>query len=149
MSDTFPNKNTYTPIRSYDPREYIANCKACGVSRPVNLDLLCSECEREHRTPTTGVKHDTAKPRHSLLPHSIDDIIAVLEYGAAKYGERNWELGMEWSRPWNAAMRHLWAWWRGEECDKESGLPHLAHCACNILFLLSYQKNGVGRDDRR
>jgi hypothetical protein len=55
---------------------------------------------------------------------------------------------MAWSRPFNAAMRHLWAWFRGERCDPERKLPHLAHAAVNCMFLLDYEHHGWGKDDR-
>jgi hypothetical protein len=75
-------------------------------------------------------------------------VLAVLEFGAAKYGPRNWEKGMAWHRPYSAAMRHLWAWWMGEDRDQETGLSHLAHALCCIMFLMAYVKRGGGTDDR-
>ena len=63
-------------------------------------------------------------------------------------GARNWEKGMDWSRLYAAALRHLTAWWRGNDIDHESGLPHLAHALCCINFLLAYELRGMGRDDR-
>ena len=96
-----------------------------------------------------AVKHDGGKAGYHLLPSdALEEIVAVLDYGANKYGERNWEKGMQWSRPFSACMRHLWAWWRGEEKDPESGLSHLAHAGCSILFLLSYQRTNNGDDNR-
>jgi hypothetical protein len=35
-----------------------------------------------------------------------------------------------------ALLRHINAWRRGEKCDDESGLHHLAHALCNVAFLL-------------
>jgi hypothetical protein len=94
-------------------------------------------------------KHDTGKRRYDLLPYdALDSVIAVLEHGASKYGAGNWEKGPAWSRYWCAAMRHLTAYWRGEDLDPESGLPHLSHSVCCVLFLLSYQIRGTGDDDR-
>ena len=84
----------------------------------------------------------------SLLPNSIWDIVAVLEYGAGIYGKSNWKLGMKWTRCFDAAMRHLWAWFRGENVDPESGLPHLAHAAVNLMFIMDYGAMGAGEDDR-
>lgn len=63
-------------------------------------------------------------------------------------GERNWERGMAWSRPFSALMRHMWAWWRGEDFDPETGYSHLAHAACCILFLMTYRGRETGVDDR-
>jgi len=95
-----------------------------------------------------ATKHDTGKPRASLLPfRAMCDVIAVLEYGAREYGDHNWRSGMKWSRCFDATCRHLMAWAMGEECAKDSGLPHLAHAAVNCLFILEWAKGGVGEDD--
>jgi len=40
-------------------------------------------------------------------------------------------------------MRHLVAEYKGEDYDIESGFLHLAHAACNILFLLWKKMKGV------
>jgi hypothetical protein len=97
-----------------------------------------------------GVKHDAGKAPLDLLPFdAMESVAAVLEHGAAKYQARNWERGMRWGRLSGAALRHLFAWGRGERLDPESGLPHLAHAACCVLFLLAYELRGIGQDDRR
>jgi hypothetical protein len=46
-------------------------------------------------------RHDAGKPRLDLLPFdAILGVGAALEYGAAKYSERNWERGLSasWRR---------------------------------------------------
>jgi len=45
-------------------------------------------------------------------------------------------------------MRHMWDWWRGEDYDGETGISHLAHAACRLMFLMTYQDRGRGTDDR-
>lgn len=92
-----------------------------------------------------GRKADAGKPRPSLLPwRAIQQIVAVLEFGAAKYGADNWQRVPEArQRYFDAAMRHLLAWWDGERMDAESGLPHLAHAGCCILFLLWSDKSAA------
>jgi len=97
-----------------------------------------------------GVKHDHGKPKYALLPYdALEEVVKVLNYGEAKYEARNWEKGLDWDRPFSAAMRHLAAWWqRREDLDPESGINHLAHAACNMLFLLAFQLRGVGEDNR-
>ena len=98
---------------------------------------------------TTAVKYDSGKLRIELIPPEvIEGIAAVLTFGAAKYADRNWEKGMPWGRCFAAAMRHLWAWWRGQDKDPESGINHLAHALCCIAFLLTYNIRCVGTDDR-
>lgn len=63
-------------------------------------------------------------------------------------GDRNWELGMNWSRVFGALMRHMWAWWGGEKVDPETGKSHLWHAGCCIAFLIAYEERKVGNDDR-
>lgn len=96
-----------------------------------------------------GVKYDGEKVRWDLLPgDALEEIAKVLTVGAKKYGDRNWELGMNWSRPFAAMMRHGWAWFRGEDYDQETGLLHIAQAACNAIFLLTYVIRDQGTDDR-
>ena len=51
-------------------------------------------------------------------------------------------------RPLAAAMRHIMAFNDGEDKDPESGLSHLAHAACCIMFLLEFEKTHPELDDR-
>ena len=96
-----------------------------------------------------GIKFDQGKLRMDLLPPEIDNAIArILTDGADKYGERNWEHGMAWSRPYAALRRHLIAWWAGEDTDPESGHSHLWHVLTNAAFLVAYEQRGIGTDDR-
>lgn len=96
-----------------------------------------------------GRKDDQYKSRHDLLPPELSETVAlVLAFGASKYGERNWEKGMAWGRPFAALMRHMWAWWKGEDLDVETGYSHLWHAACCIAFLIAYEERGIGKDDR-
>jgi hypothetical protein len=96
-----------------------------------------------------GIKHDNDKLPYYLLPSdAVEEILRVLDFGAKKYAPGNWEKGMLWSRVFSALMRHMWAWWRGENRDPETGLTHLAHAGCCILFLIAYEKRKTGNDDR-
>jgi hypothetical protein len=97
----------------------------------------------------TGVKHDSGKlPEHLASPFSHKRLLEVLRFGAGKYNERNWEAGMDWSRLYAAAERHLHAWWAGESNDSETGLSHLAHALACLHFLNHYEHLKVGKDDR-
>jgi hypothetical protein len=78
----------------------------------------------------------------------MNQTAAVLKFGAIKYAEHNWRKGFAWSRPLAAAMRHILAFNAGEDKDPESGLSHLAHAACCIMFLLEFEKTHRELDDR-
>jgi hypothetical protein len=96
-----------------------------------------------------AVREDGQKRRWSLLPLSpLNSVLEAFEFGANKYGTDNWQKGMSWSRPYNAAMRHITEWWSGEKNAKDSNVHHLAHAIANLMFLLEYEETRVGTDDR-
>lgn len=98
-----------------------------------------------------GKKFDGGKLRMDLIPiESIEATARVLTMGAEKYGDRNWENGLLYSRVYAALLRHVLAWWKGETIDKESGLNHLDHVLANASFLRTYQARGMDTefDDR-
>ena len=89
--------------------------------------------------PTAAAwKGDAGKVRLDLLPFAaLEDVARVLEYGAAKYQPQGWRAVADGhDRYVAAALRHLHAYAGGEVSDRESGLSHLAHAACSILFAL-------------
>lgn len=96
-----------------------------------------------------GRKDDSAKVRMELLPPELlEGTATILTFGAEKYEDRNWEKGMSWGRVYGALMRHMWAWWRKEPCDPETGHSHLWHASACIAFLIAYEQRNIGRDDR-
>ena len=86
-------------------------------------------------------KHDYGKLRLSLVPTGIIEAIARIRmYGTDKYGDpENWKR-VEPERYIDAMYRHLLAFAQGEEIDPESGLPHLHHAACNMAFLIEFER---------
>ena len=75
-------------------------------------------------------------------------IINALEFGAEKYAAWNYTQGLKYSRTLGAFRRHIWGWLKGEN-DPETGLSHLAHAACNVLFLVEYEKRELNECDDR
>lgn len=100
--------------------------------------------------PETGaLKADGNKNQLELLPfRAIEQVGLVLTYGATKYSKHNWRKGFNWTRLAGAALRHLFAFMKGEDLDPESGISHLAHSATNVLFLLEMILTNTGNDDR-
>lgn len=100
-------------------------------------------------TSATGVKHDSGKPMLDLLdPLALEGLAAVLTFGAKKYAAHNWRGGISYSRLIAALLRHLFAIGRGEDLDKESGLPHIDHVGCCWMFLSNMMKTRKDLDDR-
>ena len=96
-----------------------------------------------------GLRHNKGKLRLDLVPvRPMEAVAGVLTQGAEKYAERNWELGMQWSKTLASLKRHIAAWEKGEDFDPESGQPHMAHVATNAFFLLEYMHTYPQGDDR-
>ena len=103
----------------------------------------------ETTADSPAVKHDTGKDPWHLMPwDAARAIVVILAFGANKYADRNWEKGMPWSRCYSALMRHMTAWWQGQNTDEETGYSHLWHAGCCIVFLIAYEIRGKGEDDR-
>lgn len=96
-----------------------------------------------------GIKHDQDKLQWHLLPlETLEGVIRVLMSGAKKYSPFNWAKGMPYTRVLDATQRHLAAIQKGEDKDPDSGLDHVDHALCELLFLKFYMLYGVGEDDR-
>lgn len=96
-----------------------------------------------------GVKADAGKPRMDLIPPAaLLEVGRVYGYGAQKYAPNNWLKGMDWGRVYAASMRHMLAFWGGEDLDPETGLSHLAHAMFGMMTLFEYQELHPGMDDR-
>jgi len=98
---------------------------------------------------TKGIKYDGDKIRYDLIhPKAQEGFVKVLTFGARKYADRNWELGMPWTRIIASTERHLAAIKRGEDYDPETGLLHADHLQCNAHFLSAYYHIAPQFDDR-
>ena len=88
-----------------------------------------------------GKKNDSEKTRLDLIPcEAIEAIGQAFTHGAGKYGDHNWRRGIDFSRLYGATLRHLNAFWAGEDIDADSGLPHLALAGAEICMLMSSDK---------
>ena len=95
--------------------------------------------EEKNRHFNTGAQRDTSdgKLRMSLIPREeLDRVLKRYLDGAEKYGENNWMKGMPLSVYYDCAMRHLQAWFAGEEDE-----DHAAAAAWNILCAMWTEKN--------
>jgi hypothetical protein len=98
---------------------------------------------------TIGTKHDTGKPPCELLsPIALEATAQVLAFGAKKYAAHNWRNGLAWMRITGAIFRHLFAFMRGEDLDPETGLPHVDHLGCEVMFLQELYRTRKDLDDR-
>ena len=96
-----------------------------------------------------GMKFDGGKLDYTLVPwEGMDEVVKVLEFGAKKYARDNWKkVEHANTRYLAAAFRHLIHHNNGEAADPETGISHLAHATCCMLFLLALEKQN-GADTR-
>lgn len=107
-------------------------CKCIGCVRTKEMIMKIVE----------GRKDDKGKLRFSLLiqgmPKGLRRVVEVLEYGAVKYEPHSWQkVENNLQRYQDALYRHVTNEDGGLLAkDPESGLRHIAHIACNALFIL-------------
>ncbi len=105
--------------------------------------------KHEPKELLVGVKHDDGKPPIALIDSEmIEGVAAVMGFGAKKYAAHNWRKGLQVSRCLSAALRHIFAFVRGEDLDPESGLPHIDHAICSLQFARYMWKHREDMDDR-
>ena len=95
---------------------------------------------------TIGVR----KVPFSTIPAAVmaEVGLAMLE-GAAKYGRHNYRVaGVRASVYYDAALRHLTAWWESEDVDPDSGLSHVTKAIAGLVVLRDAMMNGMMTDDR-
>lgn len=98
---------------------------------------------------SSGLKYDDEKPRVDLLDSEwLEGTAQVLTFGARKYAAHNWRGGISYSRLIGAGLRHLFAIMRGEDVDPESGLGHVYHLSCCVMFLSWMMTHRKDLDDR-
>ena len=74
--------------------------------------------------------------------------LAMLE-GARKYGRHNYrEVGVRASVYFDAMMRHMGAFWEGEDIDPDSGLSHVTKAIAGLMVLRDSMIKGNWTDDR-
>jgi hypothetical protein len=90
------------------------------------------------------------KVQLNLVPaSSIIYQALAMEDGAAKYGPFNWRSNKVIASIYVAAcMRHLQAWFDGEEEASDSHKPHLAHAIACLGILIDAKETGNLKDDR-
>ena len=74
--------------------------------------------------------------------------VAMLE-GARKYGRHNYRIaGVRASVYYDALMRHMLAWWEGEDVDPDSNLSHVTKAITTLVVLRDAMMQDMLTDDR-
>lgn len=104
----------------------------------------------KERSPQALRYNKDKTPLSFLLdfPNATAGVARVLEFGAKKYARNNWRQGLPFTEVTDSLLRHLQAFHSGEDVDPESGLPHIDHALCNMLFLAEFFRIRPEYDDR-
>lgn len=107
----------------------------------LDYEALRAKSSDRDTKPYTPMKLDNGKAPMDLLPwKALYKVAQVLGFGKEKYEERGWynkcETTDDVKRYEAALLRHYSSHKLGEKTDPESGYSHLAHLACNALFIL-------------
>lgn len=123
------------------------------TAHPVPQFSSDPESKRAYVTKDTNPKDavGSLKCPLSVIPSNVmwQLGLALLE-GAIKYGRHNYRVsGVRSSIYYDAALRHLTAWWEGEDIDQDSGLPHVIKAIGSLVVLADAMHQGmVEWDDR-
>ena len=147
-----PSKDKAEALSVYMQDDLPNVCKADAVvvlegwekSKGVQIELMVAQAlgkpvfDLEMKPITAGRKFDGAKPKWGLLPWpEAEQIVKVLTIGAEKYSAGNWMTVPDArARYFDAMIRHICSWHRGEKIDKDTGQSHLACAGCCMLFLM-------------
>ena len=109
-------------------------------SESIPLQPVDDVVKASQMATTGGRKFDGNKLEYGLLPpYALQETVKVLTFGAQKYERDNWiKVPDSKRRYFDALQRHMWAWKMGENIDPESGLHHLAHAMCCLMFLYEH-----------
>lgn len=131
------------------------NCPDCQVTPGSvhaldcpNLATFRTRRDYPDDNPKTqfGVKKT---PLHLVPTVGIEAEAHAFQTGADKYGAYNWrEKTISSSVYYAAALRHIHAWWNGQDNDEESGHHHLGHARACLNMILDGAAHGKLNDNR-
>ncbi len=104
----------------------------------------------EQRTTSHSGGQKGIKPEvfSSMPVDAVFELARVYNHGVQKYEAHNYRKGYEWSKSFDAMMRHAFLFWGGEDIDQESGLHHMAHASWHAMNLVQSSLDHPEFDDR-
>lgn len=88
-------------------------------------------------------------PMSPIPPVAILQLGQAMKNGREKYGQMNWRIDhVSATVYYDAALRHLLAWFDGEDYASDSGVHHLAHVMACMAILLDAESCDMLNDDR-
>ncbi len=88
-------------------------------------------------------------PFHVIPSKPLLEVGLAMMEGGRKYGAHNYrEIGVRMSTYYDAAKRHLTAWWEGEDIDPDSGIHHVVKAMASLFVVRDGMHMGNCIDDR-
>ena len=89
-----------------------------------------------------SMKDSKGKTKLSLVPYyGMVAVAKVREYGVKKYGDPDGWKEVSPMEFIDAALRHIGKYLAESDYDEESGLHHISHAACNLMFVADMMQN--------
>lgn len=108
--------------------------------------------QRKPKEVSRGARYNEGKLRSSLFPVEVyEELLKILEAGAKKYGDYNWQKGLPYMETVDSLERHLREFKKGIDIDPEDQMLHIAKVAINAIFISHFVLDGTRADldDRR
>jgi hypothetical protein len=144
------NDGRVTEIPSFPNDEYTAS----QLYGPINAPFLdfSHEVEAQNGYPDNNPKTAigvSKLPLDMVPPSALHALATSFADGARKYGSYNWrDHAISSSVYYAAALRHLTAWWDGEETATDSGVCHIASAMACLAMLTDARSIGKLNDNR-
>ena len=115
-------------------------------------DKLASVNKAVEEKKETNPKDALGVKKWSMANVPIEVVMELglaMHEGALKYGRFNWrDSGVRASVYFDAALRHLFSWWTGQDIDPDSGVHHLTKAMACFAIVLDAAQFGKLEDDR-
>ena len=110
--------------------------------------MASSADDRERINPKDAIGYTKVPLSCVPAPVLMEVALAMLE-GALKYGRHNYRVApVRAGIYYDAAQRHLTAWWEGEDIDPASGVSHLSKAIATLVVARDAQMHAKMHDDR-
>jgi hypothetical protein len=125
-------------LMSFNQADFLPDHELQGLL-PKSSAVKVTEMIINENKKEVGSRKNEGKLDYTLMDlESFKPMIEVLDFGAKKYARDNWKLGgskFTLLQITSSLMRHLVAFLSGQDNDDESGLSHIGHMQCNLMFL--------------
>lgn len=136
----------HTAITNEDLIEYY---QSRGIISPLDMEVAVPDLigEKLGKTNPKDLLGMQKAPLNLLV--GLEAEAWAMKNGCDKYGERNWRKNAVRADIYIAAcMRHLTAWYSGENVAEDSGVHHLGHAKACLAILLDAEASGCLIDNR-